>query len=56
MVREYNEFRLCREMGLTPRELEEIDGETVQRWLIYLSAEAIARERLAERARRKGGE
>lgn len=42
MVREYNEFRLCRELHIDPDELDKKDSMTVQKWMAFLAAEREA--------------
>jgi hypothetical protein len=56
-LREYTEFQLCREMGLTLEALRAMPARVVLTWTMFLGAEHEARERLreeAERAARRG--
>lgn len=44
MLADYQEFRLCREMGWTPAQLAEQDAEDVVRYAAFVAAEAEAKE------------
>ena len=54
ILREYGEFRLCRELGCLPEDLDEQPAARVLRWQMMLSAETEAEAWLIERAQ-KGG-
>ncbi|WDL96948.1 hypothetical protein [Alicyclobacillus sp. ALC3] len=53
LVTEWNEFNLCRELGITPDQLAEMDAATVQRYMMFISAEGEAERIKIERAKRE---
>lgn len=55
LLREYSEFKLCRELGCLPEDLDAQPADRVMRWHAMLAAENEAETWLAERARAGGG-
>ena len=53
LMSDWNEFNLCREMGVTPDELAQMDAPTVQKWLIFMAAEREAEKKIHDREMRE---
>lgn len=55
LLRDYDEFKLCRELGCMPEDLDRQPADRVLLWQSMLAAENEAEAWMIEHARAKGG-
>ena len=52
LLSRYSEFRLCRDFGLTPQQLESIPANVIDDWIYFTSEEPRAKAEASEKAAR----